>query len=69
MMKIVFEENNPVSCVQYRMTGSEAKDLADNWGLHSNPSKKMKFCSWEVSRERKRKIEMHKEGQGQHLID
>lgn len=57
MMKIVFEEDNPVSCVQYRMTGSEAKDLADNWGLHSNPSKKMKFCSWEVSRERKRKID------------
>lgn len=42
-MKIVFEEDNPGSCVQYRMTGSEAKDLADNWGLHSNPSKKMKF--------------------------
>lgn len=69
MMKIVFEEDNPGSCVQDRMTGSEAKDLADNWGLHSNPSKTMKFCSWEASRERKRKIEMHKLGWGHHLID
>ena len=42
-MKIVFEEDNPGSCVQDRMTGSEAKDFADNWGLHSNPSKKMKW--------------------------
>lgn len=68
-MKVVFEEDNPGSCVQDRMTGSEARDLADNWGRHSNPSKKMKFCSWEVSREGKRKIQMHEVGQGQCLID
>lgn len=29
-MKVVFEEDNPGSCVQDRMTGSEARDLADN---------------------------------------
>lgn len=42
MMKAVFEEDNPGSCVQDRMTGSEAGDLAGNWGLRSNPSKKIR---------------------------
>ena len=65
----MFEEDNSGSSVQDRMIGLEARDLADNWGLHSNPGKKIKFCSWEVSRERKRKTQMHKVGQGQCLID
>ena len=46
MMKVVFEKDNPGSCVQERMTGSEARDLAYSWELHSNPSKGMKVSSW-----------------------